>query len=74
MYRKNHDGEVILFGDSLEDTHMADNEDPERVLRIGFYNPDTESGIDKFTEVSDVVIESGTTDGWYLDTLKRAIR
>jgi len=51
-----HRRNVIVIGDSMGDSNMADGLDNECVLRIAFVSSKTKNHVDKFSEKFDVVI------------------
>lgn len=63
---------VILIGDSIEDSEMADGLNHNIVIKIGFLNNKKEERLDRYKEVYDVVIlDDGSMD--YVNYLLKKI-
>ncbi|MFK7780267.1 MAG: hypothetical protein QM490_03880 [Candidatus Gracilibacteria bacterium] len=59
---------IILLGDSLGDTNMADGVEYDNLLKIGFYNDKNDKNLDKYLEKFDILL-TGDSDGDFLNNI-----
>lgn len=64
---------VILLGDSLGDTTMADGISHDTVIKIGFLNADIENKLEKYMEEFDVVITEDSDMEYVLEIVNEII-
>lgn len=66
MERRN----VVLLGDNITDKSMADDQNHECVLRVGFLNHDVERDLEAFLVAFDVVVCGDAGTDWVLALLR----
>jgi 5'-nucleotidase len=70
MYHKiEHRKNIILLGDSLGDSNMAQEFDYNAILKIGFLNMNTEENLEKYKEHYDVILTNDSSTEFILNLL-----
>ena len=62
--------DVILLGDSIGDTHMADGHDADTVLKIGFLTKNPEKNLAEYMQKFDIVLVGDGDMGIIIDTIQ----
>lgn len=64
---------VIVLGDTLEDTDMITGFDYDQLIKIGFYNQPTDENLDKYRETFDIVITGDGNMNYVNELLQKII-
>jgi 5'-nucleotidase len=62
--------DIILLGDSIGDTHMADGHDADTVLKIGFLTKNPEKNLAEYMQKFDIVLVGDGDMGIIIDTIQ----